>query len=243
MTKDILGDFFKRIEKLHETSVEGKFLIVRLDGKAFHTFTRGMQRPFDSHMTDAMDMTAYRLCRDSDIPVTLAYTQSDEISLLIENKGDPFFGGRGQKIASVAASYASAYFNDAFKRDKLGVFDARVFGLDESGFVERYFLWRKKDANRNAISALAQSIFPHKALQGKSKSDMLMMISQDRPGAMPIDSRNFNGAYYVSEVRDLPVEFVDKRTQRVETTTAKRRVWMRETDEHMLDFIRENVLD
>src|SRR6478752_5397952 len=111
---DPLGDKFKAAERYHESLVKdrGGYLIVRLDGKAFHTFTRGCEKPFDSGLTNAFDNAVYAMCRESDIPIKFAYTQSDEVSLLIDNRGiEPWFGGKVQKVVSVTASTMTAYFN------------------------------------------------------------------------------------------------------------------------------------
>jgi hypothetical protein len=237
--KDSLGDKFKAAERYHETHIRdrGGYLIVRLDGKAFHTFTRGCVKPFDDALTTAFDHAVYGMCRESDIPIKFAYTQSDEVSLLIDNRDiEPWFGGKIQKIVSVTASTLTAYFNAYYdkRKPKPAIFDSRVFQLFEDEDVHDYFLWRKKDANRNAVSMLAQSLYSHKSLQGIGTHLLVEQIQRDYPETLPINSRFYNGAHFHSEVVDMPVEFLDKRTQQIETTMAKRRVWHRET-EHMLD--------
>lgn len=57
-------------------------VIIRLDGRSFHTFTRGFKKPFDNILIDSMQQTALYLCKNVQNCV-LAYTQSDEISLLL----------------------------------------------------------------------------------------------------------------------------------------------------------------
>ena len=99
-------------------------LIVRIDGKAFHSFTKGFKRPFDPLMMQAMQKTAAYLCAHIE-GCALAYTQSDEISLLlIDYTGldtQPWFGKNLQKIASVAASMATMAFNQAFYEGYYGL--------------------------------------------------------------------------------------------------------------------------
>ena len=86
------------------------YTIIRLDGKAFHTFTRGMERPYDERFMNAMDYTAMHLCLDIQGAV-MAYVQSDEISILLTDfdkiTTDAWFDGQVQKIVSVSASMAS----------------------------------------------------------------------------------------------------------------------------------------
>lgn len=106
------------------------------------------------------------------------YGQSDEISFLLHNyqklDTDSWFGNEVQKMASVAAGMASAFFS--LQYSKPVVFDARVFVLPENE-VANYFIWRQMDASRNSINMVAQTYYSHKELMGKSnamKHDMLM---------------------------------------------------------------------
>jgi len=167
------------------------YTIIRLDGKAFHTFTRGMNRPYDENLMGIMDKTAQMLTSEIQ-GCKMAYTQSDEISLLLTDfetiTTDAWFDGNIQKMASVSASIATAHFNILFallkiqieKKDwpdvKLAYFDARVFTIPDPTEVENYFLWRQKDAVRNSIAMTAQSLYSHKELEGKSQSDQQEMI-------------------------------------------------------------------
>ena len=89
-------------------------VIVRLDGKAFHTFTKGFDKPFDSILVEAMQYTTEQLCKNVQGCV-FGYCQSDEISLLLVDykklNSDAWFGYNIQKCSSVAASLATNYFN------------------------------------------------------------------------------------------------------------------------------------
>ena len=89
-------------------------VIVRIDGKAFHTYTRGLDKPFDEILAKAMQYVCEKLVKDVQ-GCKLAYTQSDEISLLLTDweklTTDSYFDYRLQKIASVVASTATMYFN------------------------------------------------------------------------------------------------------------------------------------
>jgi len=242
-----LGDRFKDYEQEYQTQVPaGGWLIIRLDGKAFHTYTKGLVKPFDGLLCSAINSAVWDTCRNSDIPVKFAYTQSDEISLLIDQReGEPWFGGRVDKIVSVAASTYTGFFNayHAHAGKKPAIFDGRVIHIKDRQDVLDYFKWRKADANRNAISMQAQAMFSHKQLQGKNKADMLDMIREADASVLPIADGFFNGRYFYSEVRDLPVEYYNKATNRIESTNAKRRFWIMEKDNGMLDLLESDVLD
>ena len=89
-------------------------VIIRIDGKAFHTFTKGIKRPFDDKLHEVMEVTT-KLLLSNIQGCKLAYTQSDEISLLLTDydaiETDAWFGYNIQKIASISASMATLYFN------------------------------------------------------------------------------------------------------------------------------------
>lgn len=92
-------------------------VIIRIDGKAFHTFTRGFKKPFDDILVKTMQDTMKYLCENIQGCV-LGYTQSDEISLVLtdyaELTTDAWFGNNLQKMCSVSASMATLAFNKFF---------------------------------------------------------------------------------------------------------------------------------
>ena len=119
MSFDNLGDRMKDYENVPRISLTKKLpVIIRLDGKAFHSFTKGMKRPFDEVLIQAMQRTAQFLCENI-MNCKLAYTQSDEISLLLidyeKNESQQWFQNSLQKMVSVAASMATLAFNKALK--------------------------------------------------------------------------------------------------------------------------------
>jgi tRNA(His) 5'-end guanylyltransferase len=95
-------------------------IITRIDGKSFHTFTRGFKKPFDDILVKTMQETMKYLCENIQGCV-LGYTQSDEISLVLvdyaELTTDAWFGNNLQKMCSVSASMATLAFNKAFTRN------------------------------------------------------------------------------------------------------------------------------
>lgn len=180
--KDTLGDRMKEnYENRTRTFLPRRtFTIIRIDGKAFHTYTRGLQRPFDDKLINDMDETAGFLCKNIQ-GSKLAFVQSDEISILLTDFGEintnAWFDGNIQKIVSVSASLATAKFNE-LRPNKLAFFDSRVFTIPSRTEVENYLIWRQQDTTRNSISSVAQSLYNHKALEGKNTSEQQEMIFQ-----------------------------------------------------------------
>jgi tRNA(His) 5'-end guanylyltransferase len=156
------------------------FSIIRLDGKSFHSYTRGLKRPFDDQLMFDMDETAKFLCKEIQ-GAKFAYVQSDEISVLTTDfdkiDTDAWYDGNIAKICSVSASLATAKFNE-LRPGKLAFFDSSVFTIPYQGEVENYFIWRQIDCSRNSIPAVAQSLYSHKELAGKNGSQKQEMIFQ-----------------------------------------------------------------
>lgn len=93
---------------------------IRIDGKAFHTFTRGFQKPFDEVLGNAMVRTMEYLCKNIQGCV-FGYTQSDEITLLLVDykqlNSEAWFDYQTQKMCSISASMATMAFNKYFKEE------------------------------------------------------------------------------------------------------------------------------
>lgn len=192
MTKDDLGDRMKRYEECHNILLTRRLpLIIRIDGKAFHGLK--LNKPFDEEFAYFMSQTAKKLCENIQGAV-LAYTQSDEISVLVRDDQtlttEAWFGKKLQKIVSVSASMATAFFNkmvhDAVSIDKEGYerfnvtvnFDSRAFILPPAE-VCSYFIWRQQDASRNSVQMAARSIFSHKECENKNNSELQEMLFQE----------------------------------------------------------------
>lgn len=159
--------------------------ICRMDGRAFHTFTKGLKRPYDQRMSDLMVETTKHIVRASG--ACIGYTQSDEITLvwLVDDpKSEMFFGGRVQKMVSILPAQLSVFFNHALPEylpEKAGtfpIFDCRVFSVPTRTEAANALVWREMDATRNSISMAAQSVYSHKQLLGKSCSEMQEMLFQ-----------------------------------------------------------------
>ena len=117
--KDSLGDRMKAYEYVTRNYLTRKLpVIVRIDGKAFHSFTRGLKKPFDEIFVKSMQETMKYLCENIQGCV-LGYTQSDEITLVLVDYQDrdtsAWFDNNIQKMVSISASMATFAFNRFFK--------------------------------------------------------------------------------------------------------------------------------
>lgn len=198
MDKTTLGDRMKNnYENISRYYLTRRMpVIIRIDGKSFHTFTRGFKKPFDDVFVKTMQDTMKYLCENIQGCV-LGYTQSDEISLVLvdyaELTTDAWFGNNLQKMCSVSASMATMAFNKFFygnmpadeensgtyykALEKGAMFDSRVFTIPKEE-VCNALIWRQQDATRNSIQSVGQANFSQKELHGKSCNniqDMLMI--------------------------------------------------------------------
>jgi len=172
----------------HETlrrSMKRLPVCVRVDGRAFHTFTRGLDRPFDEGFAQAMIETTKALVQETHAKV--GYTQSDEITLIFWDgsfTAEPLFGGKLFKLTSVLASLTTGHFMSQMsehipsKVGKIPSFDARVFQTPSLDEAANLILWRWIDARKNSISMVAQAHFSPKQLHGKPASERLEMLAE-----------------------------------------------------------------
>lgn len=118
-------DLDKRMKEYYEFIPKTKLMrrtpvILRIDGKAFHSFTRGFKKPFDDILIKSMQETMKYLCENIQGCV-LGYTQSDEISLLLVDykklNSSAWFDYEVQKLCSISASMATLAFNKAFANE------------------------------------------------------------------------------------------------------------------------------
>lgn len=202
LDKDALGS---RIKDQYENRTRyflprRTFTILRLDGKAFHTYTKGLKKPFDGELSEDIDNAIIEMLPQIQ-GSAFAYTQSDEISILLTDFTTPqtnmWFDGNIQKMSSVAASIMTAEFNKIriervinYWMDKydyptsedlsksIAYFDCRAFTIPDRTEVMNYFRWRQQDCVRNSVSMVAQAHFSHKELHGKSQSMMHEMLHQ-----------------------------------------------------------------
>lgn len=180
---DKLGEYQKRFEAIKSDILMPRIpIIARLDGKAFHTFTKNLKKPFDLDLQACMKETLVTLCEK--YQVDLGYSQSDEITLVWYNTDENrmIFDGRRDKYMSLLASTCSVAFYKAVlkylphKADDLPQFDCRVFQVPSKNDVFSNVLWRWLDARKNSVSMLASSVFTPKELLNKSTKERKKML-------------------------------------------------------------------
>lgn len=189
--------------------------VIRIDGKCFSNYTRGLERPYDEQLMDDMLSTAEFLCQEVS-GCRLGYTQSDEISLILTDFATPntqaWFDGNVQKLTSVSASLATGFFN-RLRPGKLAFFDSRAFVIPDPVEVENYLVWRQQDATRNSISMAAQAHFSHQQLHGKSSKVMQEMLwSEYGINWNDFDPMFKRGSVVYPKYISAPVTYVDRRT-------------------------------
>lgn len=178
MDNTSLGDRMKMYEH-HSQSMPVFFkelpVVVRIDGRGFSRWTKGLARPYQPELLDLMQRVAGALVADPLSECVLAYGQSDEISFLLRPTPwdrDGQFALKRDKIVSLTAAEATKYFNE-FRRDYPvlaekpgGAFDARAFQLPTKEEAVNALIWRQQDATRNSIQMLGHTHFSHKQLHG-----------------------------------------------------------------------------
>lgn len=192
MDKTSLGNRMKGYESVPSVKLMRRTpVIMRLDGKAFHTYTR--QSLFTE--TGPFSMVLRNIFREATMQTLkhiqgarLAYMQSDEVSILLTDwkqlNTDAWFKYGAQKMVSVASSIFTFFFNreaeyaglDSFIHPAF--FDARVFNVPFEE-VTNYFVWRQQDATRNSIQMLARAYFSHKQLDRMNTSKIQDMLMDD----------------------------------------------------------------
>jgi len=157
---------------------------MRLDGHSFSKWTIGFLKPFDSRLHDTFALTCEDLLRYFN-SASAIYTQSDEITVLFPH-GTHMFGGRIQKIASIAAGYTSARFNHHLSTvpdvppGKVGTahFDCLIFSVPSTDELLNNVMWRcRTDCRRNSKFQFARQFFSAKELHGLTSDQMTQMVS------------------------------------------------------------------
>lgn len=239
MVNDALG---QRMKTYYEAIPKNKLMrrtpvAIRLDGKAFHTFTRGFEKPFDDVLVRAMQATMLYLCENIQGCV-FGYCQSDEITLILVDyqtlTTDAWFDYEVQKMCSISASMATLAFNRFFEnaihqsydvdnpcrpkteRDLVDTYLAAMY--KGAMFDARCFnipkeeacnliFWRQLDATRNSIQMVGQANFSHAELQDKSCNEIQDMLMTQKG----INWNDFP-AYLKrgAACRKMPVEVVEE---------------------------------
>lgn len=182
--RDNLGSRMKE----YESAYSDRFLkllpiIARIDGRAFHSFTHGLKRPYDERLSRLMVETTKYLVQETN--ARCGYTQSDETSLVwnVDSfRSENFFAGKLQKMNSILASMATAFFNRKLpeflpeKSQSLPLFDCRVFQVPNMAEAINCLIWREMDAIRNSVQMAARSHFSHSSCHKKNCADLRKML-------------------------------------------------------------------
>lgn len=188
MSNDSLGDRCKNFEQAEagRRAMRGLPLLARLDGRAFHTFTRDLRRPYDQGMSTMMIETTRYLVHHMNALV--GYTQSDEITLAwyepAQSTNDYAFDGKYQKLCSVLAGMASAVFYKLLlehlpqKAGELPHFDCRVWQVPTLTEALDVFVWREDDATKNSITMAASTHYSDRELEGKHSGQKQELLWQ-----------------------------------------------------------------
>lgn len=250
--KDPLGDVMKSFEHAYRRKLSSDdYVLMRLDGKAFHSYTRGLEKPFDPQLMEAMNRTTEKLCSTIQ-GVRLAYTESDEISLLItgwketdtppKNPTELWMGGVEAKLISISAAIATAEFN-AIREEQLdggwgdpslhhphtALFDSRVWTFPGTAegyqLVKQYFEWRRADSIRNSITMAASTHFSHKQLEFVNSTMKCQLLREKGfPWETLPDGFKF-GRLLIKDTKSDVVTFTHKVTNEVQTIPVQRTYW------------------
>lgn len=189
MKSDPLGDKVKAYEAVANDRcfAPDAFLLARVDGRAFHTFTKGMDKPADLWLLDSMVHATVEVA--ADLKSRLAYVQSDEATFCWHYdsaaQGVLPFNGREQKLCSLIAGVFSASFIDALvTRDpkrylelgRVPAFDCRIWEVPNALSQVEAFAWREKDAVKNAVSTAACTIASSSELAGMKHRERLALL-------------------------------------------------------------------
>lgn len=182
---DTLGDRMKLYEGTYaqQRFLPGIPIVARIDGRGFSRFTRGMNRPFDKTMSDAMIHTTRELVKHTQASV--GYTQSDEITLIWYSndfKSKVWFDGRVQKMVSILGAHATLYFNQYVNKHmpqyakRNPTFDARVWNVPTLQEAVNVLIWREWDASKNSIQMAGHNYFSNAQLHKKNTSEIQEML-------------------------------------------------------------------
>lgn len=190
MSSESLGDRMKRYEDSYRIKLPRRVpKVLRIDGRAFHTYLRNAKKPYDTQVMECMVHAASEVLKDIGGIARFAYVQSDECSIVINDALDintqPWFDNNLQKVSSVSASIFSCAFNSNVATlpilsdvDGWAVFDARFFIVPDPQEVVNCMIWRQQDATRNSIEQYGRSMFSHAEMQNKNNAEVQEMMFQ-----------------------------------------------------------------
>ena len=175
-----IGDRMKGYERASEIILPKRIpVIVRIDGRAFHTITRKrFGKIWSMEFVEQMIETAKIVMKDIQ-GCNFCYSQSDEISFLLTDyrtiRTDAWFDYDLRKMISISASLASSVFSKLYGNNVC--FDSRAFSVPQDDAIN-YFIWRQIDATRNAIQMAGREYYSHKQLYKVSCNQIQELLFQ-----------------------------------------------------------------
>jgi Uncharacterized conserved protein len=202
------------------------YVLAMVDGHRFSKLIKNkFDKPFDDLFIKMMNETAKYLCENIQ-GVKFAYTQSDEISIVITDFDTPmtdsYFSFRLCKMQSLIAAMATAKFNQMYAKlanDYKGfglkkfdmkeyptyTFDCKVWTVPIANDAYAWFLYRQTDCIKNSKAQTAQTYLSHKELVGLTSDEMIAKLKNEKG----IDWYDFeNGKKYGRLIRkvETPME-------------------------------------
>ena len=197
-----LAERIKKYEKTFcHSALKRMPLIIRVDGRAFHTFTRYLHKPFDHDLMDAMTNAAEYVAKDMQ-GFKVAYIQSDEVTFCLTDydtlETEGWFDYELPKVISISAAMMSVSFNNYYPTGIMPVFDSRAFTVPKEE-VCNVLVWRAKDWERNSLQMYSRTFFSHKELHGKKRDDMHEMLhGVGKNWATDLTDRERNGTFLLN---------------------------------------------
>jgi len=207
-----LADRIKRYEKTFSFQTLNRMpVMIRVDGKAFHTFTRDLNKPFDRGFIDAMVSAACEVAKGMQ-GFKAGYVQSDEATFCLTDYDNldtqGWFDYDLSKMVSISAALMSVAFNAYFPADKRDlrpppVFDSRAFSVPPDDVVNA-FLWRAKDWERNSLQMYARAFFSHSELMNKGHEELHEMLHGiGKNWVLDLTDQERNGTFLISGVEGI----------------------------------------
>lgn len=199
---DGIGDRIKKYEKVWDLKLTPRScLFIRIDGKAFHSFTAGCDKPFDQRLIDTM-VGAMVKTADQMMGFKVAYHQSDEVTFMLSDfdtfQTQGWFNYELQKIVSISASLFTAEFNRLWGGDKQALFDSRAFIVPTDDWPN-VFIWRQRDWERNSVQMLARAHFSHKQCVDKKLSQLHELLSTKGVNWAELSDQHKNGTTLIED--------------------------------------------
>jgi len=200
---DTLGNRIKRYERVFNQKLLPRTpLFIRVDGKAFHTFTKNCAKPFDNDLIGAMVFAADQTAKEMS-GFKLAYIQSDECTFMLSDydnfETQGWFDYELNKVVSIAASSFTAWFNYYWHLHlentvATAMFDARAFSVPIED-APNVFIWRQRDWERNSVQMLARAHFSHKQCEGKKIPELHEMLHKKGVNWTTLRNQLKNGTF------------------------------------------------